>query len=149
MISPGSDHTRIEDRFSRTVRSATRILQRIDSLRGRLNDVRVEFKADPLSKLGACLSGASAPLEACKMLEAALLTFPNSPIIVRDPVRNRRAGRAKLWSPFIRRAFPRLDARGLLTFKSTPCKCGSCGPLLLRWHSLKLTLTHASRSRVD
>ena len=120
VISPGSDHTRIEDRFSRTVRSATRIRQRVG--RGRLSDVCVEFKADPLSKLGACLSGASAPLEACKALEAALLTFPNSPIVVRDPVRNRRAGRTKLWSPFIRRAFPRLDARGLLSLKFTPCK---------------------------
>ena len=106
-----------EEGFSRAIRSATTILERVN--RGSLTDVRVEFKADPLAQLGARLSGASAPLEACQQLEAALLTFPNAPLLVHDPVRNRRAGRAKLWSPFIRRAFPRLDDRGLVACSFT------------------------------
>ena len=112
-----------EEGFSRAIRSATTILERVN--RGSLTDVRVEFKADPLAQLGARLSGASAPLEACQQLEAALLTFPNAPLLVRDPVRNRRAGRAKLWSPFIRRAFPRLDDRGLVACSFTRSTWGS------------------------
>ena len=87
--------------------------------RGYLTDVRVEFKADPLANLGTHISTAGTALEACKQLETALLTFSNAAVLVHDPVDNRRAGRAKFWSPIIRRAFPRLDGRGLLT---TPCE---------------------------
>ena len=124
VIIPGrNSYTDIEDRFSRVIRSATTILERIN--RGCLTDVRVEFKADPLAKLGARLTGASAPLEACKQLEMALLTFPNAPVLVHDPVRNRRAGRAKFWSPIIRRAFPKLDDRGLLALNFTRSTWGS------------------------
>ena len=90
--------------------------------RDRLMNVRVEFKADPLANLRGPISEASASLEACKQLETALLTFSKAAVLVHDSVYDRRAGRAKFWSPIIRRAFPMLDDRGLLTFKLTPCE---------------------------
>ena len=100
-----------------TIRFATMILKHVN--RDHLTDVRVEFKADTLAVLGALLSKAGALLDACKQLDEALLTFPKAPVLVCDPMYNWRAGRAKFWSPIIRRAFPRLDERGLLT---TPCE---------------------------
>ena len=108
------------DRFSRVICSAATILEHVN--RGCLMHVRIEFQADPLAHLGARLSRASARLEACERLEEALLTFSNDSLLVRDLVRNRRLGRAKFWSPIIRRAFPKLNERGLLTLKFTPCK---------------------------
>ena len=104
--------------------SATRILEHVN--RDHLTDVRVEFKANPLAYLGTHISTAGTALEACKQLEIALLTFPKPAVLVHDAVHDRRAGRAKFWSPFIRRAFPGLDDRGLLTLKCTPCEWKIC-----------------------
>ena len=112
--------TDMKDEFAHLIRFAITILEHIK--RDHLTDVRVEFTADPLANLGACISGASPSLEACKRLDEALLTFPNVAVLVHDPMHKRRAGRAKLWSPIIRRAFPRLDERGLLTLSFTPCE---------------------------
>ena len=109
-----------DDQLSTTIHFATTILEHVN--RDRLMNVRVEFKADLLAKLGARISEASASLEACKQLDEALLTFPNAAVLVRDPIYNWRAGRAKFWSPIIRRAFPRLDERGLLTLNFMPCE---------------------------
>ena len=105
--------------------SATAILECVET--ARLKDVRVAFEVDPIASMGAPLSGASAPsLEACKQFETILLSFSNSSVVVRDPVYRRRAGRTDFWSPIIRRAFPRLDARGLLALEFThPCKPNS------------------------
>ena len=106
-----------DDQFSTTIPFATTILEHVN--RDHLMNVRVEFKADSLARLGARISEASALLKACKQLETALLTFSKAPLLVHDPVYYRRVGRAKFWSPIIRRAFPRLADRGLLT---TPCE---------------------------
>ena len=106
-----------DDQLSTTIHFATTILEHVN--RDRLMHVRVGFRAYPLAKLGAPLSEASALLKACKQLETALLTFSKAPLLVHDPVCHRRAGRAKFWSLIIRRAFARLDGRGLLT---TPCE---------------------------
>ena len=109
--------TDMNDEFAHLIRFAIMILGHIN--RDHLTDVRVEFTADPLANLGACISGSGTSLEACKRLDEALLTFPNAAVLVHDPMHRRRAGRTKLWSPIIHRAFPRLDDRGLLT---TPCE---------------------------
>ena len=109
-----------DDNLSTTIHFATTILEHVN--RDHLMNVRVEFRAYPLAKLGAPLSEASALLKACKQLETALLTFSKAPLLVHDPVYDRRAGRAKFWSPIIRSAFSRLDERGLLTLKFTPCE---------------------------
>ena len=109
-----------DDQLSTTTHLATTILEHVN--RDRLMHVRVEFKADPLANLRVPISEANTSLDACKQLETALLTFSNAAVLVHDPVDNRRVGRAKFWSPIIRRAFPRLDDRGLLTLKFTPCE---------------------------
>ena len=123
-----------DDQLSTTIHFATTILEHVN--RDRLMNVRVEFKADPLANLRAPISEASASLEACKQLETALLTFSEAPVLVHDPVDNRRAGRAKFWFLIIRRAFPRLDDRGLLTFKLTPCEW----KLVSRCHEILIPL---------
>ena len=111
----------VDEGLSTTIRFATTLLEHVN--RDRLMNVRVEFKANPLANLGASLSGASASSEACKQLEDALLAFPEAPVLVHEPMHKRRAGRAKLWSPIIRRAFPRVNDLGLLTLvKFTPCE---------------------------
>ena len=118
VVSPDLLNYMGTERFCKVIRFTATILERIN--RGCLTYVLVEFKADPLVLLGGHLvAGASAPLQACKQLEAALLTFPNALVLVRDPT-CQRANRAKLWPPIIRRAFPRLDDRGLLALKFTP-----------------------------
>ena len=109
-----------DDNLSTTIHFATTILEHVN--RDHLMNVRVEFRAYPLAKLGAPLSEASALLKACKQLETALLTFSKAPLLVHDPVYHRRAGRAKFWSPIIHRTFPKLDERGLLILKFTPCE---------------------------
>ena len=109
-----------DDNLSTTIHFATTILEHVN--RDHLMDIRVEFKASPLAVLGAPLSEASASLDACKQLETALLTCHNGAVLVHEPMQNRRTGRAKFWSPIIRRAFPRLDDRGLLTLKFRPCE---------------------------
>ena len=102
------------DDFSGLLRTTTKILESVG--RACLTDVRVEFKVDPIARFGHWLSGPEALLEACKALEDALLSFPNSCILVHDSVDHRRAGRAGFWSPIIQNAFPKLTERGLLTF---------------------------------
>ena len=97
---------------------ATTILEHVN--RDHLTDVRVEFEANPLANLRN--STASTALGVFKQLEIALLTFPKPPVLVHDAVHDLRAGRAKFWSPFIRRAFPGLNVQGLLTLKFTPCE---------------------------
>ena len=106
-----------DNNLSTTIHFATMILEHVN--RDHLMNVRVEFKADSLARLGARISEVSASLKACKQLETALLTFSKAAALVHDPVYYRRVGRAKFWSPIIRRAFPRLADRGLLT---TPCE---------------------------
>ena len=115
-----SSHTSMNNQLALPIHFATKILAHVN--KDYLMDVRVEFKADPLAILGTHISGAGASLEACKQLDEALLTFPKSAVLVHDPVHNRRTGRAKFWSPIIRRAFPRMDERGLLILKFTPCE---------------------------
>ena len=98
--------------FPDDIRSATRFLEHVR--RTSLTEVRVEFEVDPIASLGSRLSGPEAPLEACGLLEKALLTFPNSRITVSDGKTYWRAGRPTLWSPVIRHAFPKMDEKGLL-----------------------------------
>ena len=120
VIVLGGQFRDIDDPLASTIHFATTILQHVN--RDHLMDIRVEFKASPLAVLGAPLSEASASLDACKQLEIALLSCHNGAVLVYEPMQNRRMGRAKFWSPIIRRAFPRLDDRGLLTLKFRPCE---------------------------
>nr|VWO99150.1 Putative dna/rna non-specific endonuclease protein (EC [Ganoderma boninense] len=99
------------------LRGSTGVLERVE--KSHLRSVRVEFNSDPISRLGSCLSHAGTSLEACKVLEGTLLRFTNPRILVSDVVGVQRAGRADFWSSVIRRAFPTLSERGLLTINST------------------------------
>ena len=117
LVIPGSLPD-MSDEFAHLIRFAITILEHIK--RDHLTDVRVEFTADPLANLGACISGAGASLEACKRLDEALLTFPNAVVLVHDPMHRRRAGRTKLWSPIIRGAFSGLNDQGLLILRFRP-----------------------------
>lgn len=97
------------DLFFSRIRFAVRILEHFG--RACLKNVRVKFKADPISELGTFLSGPEAAWEACKLLEKALLTFPNSLILgyAGENCSDWRAGRAALCSPIIQRAFSMLN----------------------------------------
>ena len=105
--------------FSSGIRHATRFLQQVE--RASLTDVRVDFGINPIAELGSLLSGSHTPLEACSLLEKALLVFPTSRILVHDGERY-RAGRAALWSPIIKRTFPMLDRLGRLNLNFTHSK---------------------------
>ncbi|KAI1783249.1 WD40 repeat-like protein [Ganoderma leucocontextum] len=105
---------------------AARIVESVKSVCAQ--DVRVEFKLDPIASLGCCLSSGGRSLEACKALEEALLTFFRPRILFHDAVTVRRTGRWDFWSATMKRAFPRLSERGFLSFpdpKSNPS--GSVG----------------------
>ncbi len=92
----------------------TRILEHVE--RARLSDVRVEFDLNAIANLGCCIFKDGPSLETCRSLEDALLNF-KAPgrIIARPSVRYVRAGRTQFWFPTVKRAFPRLGERGLLT----------------------------------
>lgn len=100
------------ERFSTFIGIATRILKSVG--RTRLSKVQVESAMFSIAELGIVLSGPDAPLEACKSLEETLLTFPASPILIREPILTRRAGRAAFWSPLIKHAFSKLNDQGRL-----------------------------------
>ena len=99
-------------RFSTLIGIATRILKCIE--RTCLRGVQVEFAMFEIAELGIVLSGPDAPLAACKLLEETLLTFPTSPVLIREPILTPRAGRDDLWSPFIKHAFSKLNEQGRL-----------------------------------
>ncbi|KAI1782619.1 WD40-repeat-containing domain protein [Ganoderma leucocontextum] len=98
----------------RHIRFAARIVGSVKSVCAQ--DVRVEFKPDPIASLGCSLSSSVGSLEASRALDEALLTFPRPRIVFHDPVTMRRTGRWDFWSATIRRAFPRLSERGFLSF---------------------------------
>ena len=99
-------------------RWATRVLE---SIRGtQLKDVWVQFKLRTIASLGQALScvDSTAPVEACQALEASLLAFPQTAWNIQfhwHAASWRRAQRPEFWSPSIAGAFPKLNARGLLT----------------------------------
>ncbi|KAI1782618.1 WD40-repeat-containing domain protein [Ganoderma leucocontextum] len=93
---------------------AARIVESVKSVCAQ--DVRVEFKLDPIASLGCCLSSGGRSLEACKALEEALLTFLCPRILFHDAVTVRRTGRWDFWSATMKRAFQRLSERGFLSF---------------------------------
>ena len=93
---------------------ATRIVERVNSVG--VQELRVDFKPDPVASLGCRLSFGSRPLEVCAALEEALLTFPHPRVVFHDAVHARRSGRMVFWSATMRRAFPRLSERGFLSF---------------------------------
>lgn len=96
------------------IHSARRIVKRVKSVHAQ--EVRVEFKPDPVASLGCCLSFDPRALEACGSFEEALLTFPRPHILFHEAIFARRAGRWDFWSTAIKGAFPRLSERGLLSF---------------------------------
>ena len=111
--------------ISQDISCATKILESVS--RGRLGEVWVEFEQSHLATLGRCLFWGGALLEMCNALEDALLSFPLCGIVFHHPVASQRTGRAKFWSPTVRRAFPRLDERRLLTFtRRMPCLISLC-----------------------
>ncbi|PIL33748.1 hypothetical protein GSI_04373 [Ganoderma sinense ZZ0214-1] len=122
------------------LRGSAGILERVE--RSHMRDVRVEFNTDPISRLGSCLSHATTSLEACKVLEGALLTFPDPRILVSDVVGVQRAGRADFWSSVIGRAFPTLNERGLLTINAM--HTGPLNPPDLLGHKSGVTCLVAS-----
>lgn len=96
------------------IHRATRILGRISS--ARLGDVQVVFEMDRIDSLARCISWNDAPLEPCKQLEGVLLTFPRCSIQFRAAKVEQRGRRAEFWRRIIKRAFPKLNGRGLLAF---------------------------------
>ena len=98
----------------REIRCATRILEAVHGVH--TQEVRVEFRPDSIASLGCCLSSGPGALEACGALEEVLLAFPFCRVLCHEPTTVHRANRAEFWWPSIKRAFPRLDERGFLTF---------------------------------
>lgn len=115
-----------DDNVPKVLQSCARIVE--GSKRIHLQHVRVEFKSFTLSIFGSRLSFPGPSLDACKRLEEALLALPNSEsrILVHDSMENRRTGRCQFWSGTIKRAFPRLNKRGSLTFVSSKLSLVYC-----------------------
>ena len=109
------DHDDPNQDLVHSIRCATMILERIETVN--MSDVQVEFKlhTGSLAVIGARLSHRSATfILECRALESALLAFPHGRVLLRSPAGNRRAGRAEFWSPTFQRAFPNLSERGSL-----------------------------------
>ena len=106
------DQTLVDD-----IRRATRILECIS--RTCLRNVRVAFEMDRIDSLARCISWSDAPLEPCKELERVLLTFPFFSVVFHATKVEHRGRRAEFWKREVKRAFPRLNERGLLVFPHT------------------------------
>ena len=103
----------VNNRFPKLIHNCADIVESVDRIC--LKDVQVEFRLAYIAEVGRCVFHPGPSLETCKRLEEGLLAIPNSRILVHDrALVHTRRGRVKFWSPFIKRAFPRMNERGLL-----------------------------------